>query len=762
MKKATFRVLAICLIIAILLPIIAGCRADEGEFDTPEFVFVAETVTLPDNITDVRNLAYFDDTLYFWSTTVIDGETGESVVNIYSMNIDGSNLMPLPNYSLPASPSPDAQSNFHIMGMFADDEGFLWVAEQGSFFRLNVPDDFDGEDWDRWNYWEDLGSVTNIRKLDNTGAEVLSVDLSILDDGSGWISVNAFNIDGAGNLFVASNDRIVVMDSNAVMQFQLDVDQWVDRLFRMPSGDVAFFGWTGEGMALRVIDPVTRSWGETIDLPNNAWQIFPGDEEHFLLFQDGSNLFGIETETGESVRLINWLDSNLSTDGLENIVMLADGRVLCTTSTWNRRTMESTFELNVLTKTPYSELPERTVITLATVSPWGIRNAVIQFNRTNPTYRIHVIDYSEFNTDEDWTIAITRLSTDMIAGRVPDIIDLSQLPFEQYVARGLLVDLYPLIDADPDIRRIDLIESVLRASELDGGLYRMFSSFGINTLIGHPSVIGPDIGWTMEEFLATLDANPQADRPLGGWLTRSAFLESTITINMSDYVDWVAGESHFDTPEFAQLLEIASRFPEDFDRDGDMGFMMEGSNLIAEGRQIMMATSIWDFQSVLMNTAMFGGDIVYKGFPSNNGNGNSLFIESGLAITSSSPHQDAAWQFMRELLTTDWQTENIQFGFPINRIVFDRMIEEAMEEPEWEGSIGWGMGETVDMRAMTRAEVDAILNLIDTADGVLSRDIVLMDLINESAEDFFAGRQSAAETARIIQSRVSRYVQEQS
>ena len=777
MKKTLFRLLAVCLTVAMILPILAGCRRDTNAFETPDYVYVAEIINIDGEFREIRDLVFFDDTIFFWSTTIIDEETWEVAVNIHSMNLDGTNVTELPNYSIGELPTPDAQSNFGINALTVDNDGFLWVAEQGQFFTFDLPDDFDGEDWERWDYYVDLGSIMQVRKLDNTGREILTIDTSALAD---WFHATALSVDGDGYIYIGTQDSIFVLNSDAELQFRIEVGDWVDQLFRMPDGNIAFFGWIENERALRRIDRSARDWGETIALPRNAWQVFPGDEEHFLIFQDGSNLFGIETESGESVRLLNWLESNLLADGINNIVMLADGRILCTSQTWGRPTAgmmmsDPTFELNILTRVAYADLPERTVLTLATVSlDWQLRNYILDFNRTNPAYRVHVIDYiDEFSGEEDWVVAmtnaVTRLSTDIIAGRIPDILDLTNLPFEQYVARGLLIDLYPLLDADPGISRSDLMYNVFRASELDGGLYSVFTSFGVNTLIGHPAVVGPDVGWTMSEFLAVLDANPQADLPMGSWLTRQRFLEAAITVNMSEYVDWVAGESHFDTVEFAQLLEIASRFPEDFD-DDDMFFMMEGmegSNLIAEGRQIMMATMVADFQSSLWDSEAFGGDIVYKGFPAESGNGNSLWIRSGLGITSRSDNPNAAWQFIRGILDADWQTENITWSFPTNRTAFDAMVEEAMREPEFGGEmgravVGGGMMMGVGMRAITQAEIDGIIALIDSTHGIESRDTVLMSIINENAEDFFDGRQSAADTARIIQSRVSRYISENS
>jgi len=767
MKKSVLRLLAVILITTMLITLLAGCRKDpESNFVPPEFVFVPEVVTLSENVQDIRNLTFANDKLYFWSMTY-DEETWESTIQIFTMNIDGSNLTELHNYDSGSSPYEDAMGQLYITALQVDKDGNIWVAETGSFYRLNVPDDFDGEEWEVWNFYEDLGTVISIRKLDNTGAEILSLDISSISAGSEWFHVSAFAIDSMGNIYIGANETIFILNNDGVMKYKLELNNWIDRLINMPDGTVAYFGYLegvdGYSQVLRSIDPVTGAWGDDIEIPSNVWYVYPGGGDYLIIYRDSMNLHGISIETGESVRLLNWLESGVDADNMDNITVLPDGRILCTNQTWDRFTYESTFELYLLTRVPYSDLPERTVITLATPwLDWNLRSPIVQFNRTNPEYRIHVIDYSEFNTDDDWSIARTRLTTDIIAGNIPDILDVSQLPFKQYVARGLLEDLYSFIDKDPRLNRSDFMESVFRAAEMDGALYRMFPSFYINTLIGNPSVVGPGMGWTMNEFRAVLDANPQADMPLGQWLTKETFLNAAVFINIDEYVDWAKGEVHFDTGAFAQLLEFANIFPMNFDHfDWESGEYVDQNELIATGRQIMMEMQLGDFRSLMMYQAVFGGEIAFKGFPTESGNGNSLTIGSSLAITSRSSNKDGAWEFVSTILDREWQRQNVWWGYPTNKAAFDDAVAEAMKEQEETHMIDWGFG-AMELKPLTQAEVNLILNLIDNSFGIVSYDEALMNIINEDASDFFNGRISAQDAARRIQNRAGVYVSEQS
>jgi len=130
-------------------------------------------------------------------------------------------------------------------------------------------------------------------------------------------------------------------------------------------------------------------------------------------------------------------------------------------------------------------LPERTVLTLAAFNlDFSIKSAIVNFNFTNTTYHIHVVDYAELSPDDDWRFGLTRLSAEIISGNIPDILDVSNLPFNQYVAKCLLLDLYPLIDSDMDLSRSDFIEPVLKAAEINGELHKVFPLFSIGTMFG--------------------------------------------------------------------------------------------------------------------------------------------------------------------------------------------------------------------------------------------------------------------------------------
>ena len=57
---------------------------------------------------------------------------------------------------------------------------------------------------------------------------------------------------------------------------------------------------------------------------------------------------------------------------------------------------------------------------------WEIRTEVIKFNKENEEYRITIQDYSSmYDTEENYLAGLERLHTDIMAGKVPDILMVS-------------------------------------------------------------------------------------------------------------------------------------------------------------------------------------------------------------------------------------------------------------------------------------------------------------------------------------------------
>jgi len=314
------------------------------------------------------------------------------------------------------------------------------------------------------------------------------------------------------------------------------------------------------------------------------------------------------------------------------------------------------------------------------------------------------------------------------------------------------------------MNRDSFIESVLNAAEVDGHLYRMFPEFSISTLAGHPSIVGYNPGWDFGEFKAVLTENPQATVPLGETMTKEVFLQYMFMFNMEQFADWDTGLAHFDSDEFTMLLKFANTFPLYPTKEYEIYIEPWASQeALTSNQQILYPMEFAGYSDFLLTRTIFGGELVFKGFPTKDRNGSAFVANGGLAVTTACTDKQGAWEFLRTFLTEEWQCKYWgSSSFPVNSTIFEQHLTEVLEDmgERWSGGPnGSGM---VHVPNITIEESEQILALISSTDRLLSQDVSLWNIIIESASAYFLGQCTPEDAVRIIQNRASTYMSEQS
>ena len=395
------------------------------------------------------------------------------------------------------------------------------------------------------------------------------------------------------------------------------------------------------------------------------------------------------------------------------------------------------------------------------------------FNRERQDVQIQVVEYWDGSWEEEaWTAAERRFATDLMSGRVPDIILVSRDMRDALIRQGLLADLYAFIDADPVLDRSDFFPNILGALEApDGSLPTISYSFAIETMIGMADAVGEMPSWTFAEMLALIEQfNPQFI--LGEWTTAEMFLDMALQFSGQDFINWSENRANLDSEAFIQLLEISARLPHvlapwDF---GDMDRM--GDNISPEMRMLrgeQLLTLIYlsrpcDYQ---MYVGLFGDDLVALGLPTQGGGAHLIHMFDGLAISANSPNQDAAWDFIRRFLLPDIGQ---LWSFPLRLDLFDEQLAAARvpfmvvdeDGNEVEHPLGArGAGDfMVDLYALTDAEERGLRAIVENAHIMGHFDETVSEMVREETIPFFAGDRSAADTARILQNRIQTFLSE--
>ena len=734
------------------------------------------------------------------------GEEGNTRYEIYRLSLDGGEPEKLENFQMPAAPEGYDSAYSYANNLRAGTEGTLWVNVSVNAQKYDLPEDFDPEKNNIWEYdlLESVDEEYQVQ-LDSTGNVISQVETTQLAEKAGmdYVYSDYLLIDRDGDLYVGADGKVVVLDPSMNVKFTLeDESLWGDALVLLADGTVGArlvindVTNSRSSLQLRVIDKAAKNWGAGYELPSGAYNLYPGAGEYLFYYQLNSNtLYGYKADAAEGeengVRLLSWIEADMAVDDLEFFSFLEDGRLVVMSRAWGSGLSGSENTLAVLTPTDRSTLPEKTVLTYAAMYlGQDERNRIVNFNRTNQNYRIEVTDYSEFNTDDDYQAGTQKLVTEMIAGNVPDIISVNGIGLRQYGAQGYLEDLWPYIDKDPDLGRDKLMTRPLEAAQQDGKLYQIFSDFSISTLAGAASVVGDRMSWTLADLMDALATMPEGCAIFSESDTKDSILSYVVSMNLDSFLDWDKGECRFDSEEFKSLLEFCNNFPAEYNWEDHAGEYDDEPTRVAEGRQMLLHETVSNFRDIQMHKAIFGGAVSYIGFPMEDGSVGSAFTTySGLAMSSTCKDKDGAWSFLREILLPKYanadESSDSSWGmgmgsFPINKADFEWYAKKSMTPSGYEldedgnqvldedgnpietSNSGWSWGSVdIQIYATKQEEYDQIMALYNAVDRMAGSDQSVMEIVNEVAGGYFAGDRNLDDTVAQIQNRASLYINEQ-
>ena len=750
--------LALALITALQMVACGGSSGDNGAVQK-EFVYVPEYVELE----DVNWFGAVSGTSkgIYYSTTNWDEETGVSKTSLFFLDGATKEVKEIP-VNLTEGMEEGASAN--IMQMSVLNDGNIAVAL--SSWKVTNPETYEGEQ----AYFLKILSSQD-------GSVIAEADITKeLTELEEYAYIQYMVADKDNNIYITSgNNKIFVYGQDCQKAFSLDVpaDAWIQDMGVSKEGQVVYCIWdqASMGNTINVIDATTRSVSKTCtrNVPDTRGNqsIVPGFEKGILV-NSSSGLMEYDLETETATEVMDWLDSDINTDYVSYFTALEDGKILALTSDYSGEQTKN--EAVFLTKTPYSEIPEREIITLGVMyTSQDVNAAVINFNKSNDKYRIQVIDYgSNYSDEEEYQDALARFNNALTSGNGPDIFDINIVNVKMMAQKGVMEDLNPYLEADAELNKEDMFASVLNAFSVNGKLYSIPTSFYIQTVIGKTSEVGDTPGWTLDELMALMESKPEGTEVFD-YATREYILQMCMMYNFDSFINWETGECNLDGEEFVKVLEFANQFEsqEDYQYDEDAP---STPSKIQDGTLMLLSTSFSSVQDYQMQSAMFGEPITMIGYPTTEGTGSVISGQNTYAMNAKSKNKEAAWEFLRTFISEDYYEDNHVWGFPTLISQYDKVNEEYMT-PEYytdengnqveQSKGGWGWDDfQIELYAAKQEEVDAMTELINQCDRSYSYDTQLIQIITEEAAPFFEGQKNAQEVADIIQSRVKMYVNE--
>lgn len=482
--------------------------------------------------------------------------------------------------------------------------------------------------------------------------------------------------------------------------------------------------------------------------------IFAGGRNGALLCSDGSTIFEINYKTGEKVPYCNYKLSGC----LPNAFIYLDD--------------ESFFNIQNGQPTLWkaSDLEGVTVITLAAYSgPNGIlrfdiADVVKKFNERSADVKIVYIDYADYDTDTE-ALGMTHLLADILSGSSPDIFELTGLPAKLYAYKGMFEDLRPYFDESENISYDALLPSAAQCMYDRGELCYIIPAFKIKTYYANGENIQGAASW---EDMFSLAGERGAYNTTGG--LPEQFMRDVLAYNGDKFIDYDSAGCNFDSAEFISLLEYAAQLPQDAEETAYWGRAYMGNQVFcsSEGEPVQVLSEMF---------GVFHGNFINSGFPES-GSAAKMLPEARFAMSSASEHKEEVWAFFEYLLGYELLNENNVFNgkvsensFVVDGIpaveeyidlrldrrmnVMQRHSGDVMIEYDGEGFVEIPVGHTDEN---TRADAWALLRGID---GIYEYDSAILNIIMGEAASLFNGDKSAADVAKLIQSKASIYLAEQ-
>ena len=801
--KKTKRLLVLLLAAAMLLGLAACGETNVEETEAPEFVYKANYQKIEGATEEIRDLyptLVTEDGFYCFVSEktgereLMEGETleWEGQLDIYEsrlyrLGIDGS-LTKMESYE---PMKFEAEEGHQISGgnnylVRSSDGGFLSMEASYESWS-NAGDDVEPYS-DEWYMAMESVERYYIRTLDKDGKEISSVELDVepLKENTDYVYFNGMAAAKDNQVVLAVDDGLYVFDvKTGKMTGKIEGIEWPQNMLTLRDGRVAVFYYGDNGQQIGIVDFDSGKIGDSFPVQGEMYRAVVGGGDYDFYYNNGVNFYGYKLETGVAEKIFNWINCDVDNSSINGYTVTADGKIMAVSTEWDDKYENADTQLITMEKVSSDTLPKKETITLACqYLDWNARKLIINFNRSHDSVRIELQDYSEYNTEDDYEAGLTKLRTEMLAGNCPDIIDLSGMPAKQLAAKGMLADLYPMIDADPELKREDFFPAVLAAMENNGKLFSTVSSFEVISAIGASKIVGSEPGWTYKDLMDALQEMPEGTTVFSTGETRYDILQLCLMLDMDHYVDWNTGKVSFDSPEFIDLLNFVKNFPAEFDWENyEWSEEDDEYNRVREGRQLLIYGDLSGFDSISQYESLFGGlnAFTFIGFPTAEGVGNMIMTSSGYGISEKCKNKEAAWEFIRTFMTEEYQENNV-WNFPSNihsyetkksnamtptymkddngKIMVDPETGEKMMEEKggyWDNE----KDEWVSIYSYSEEEIGKIESVINSTTRIYAQDEAINDIVKEQVEAFFAGQRSAEDVAKLIQSKAMIYVNEQ-
>ena len=397
-----------------------------------------------------------------------------------------------------------------------------------------------------------------------------------------------------------------------------------------------------------------------------------------------------------------------------------------------------------------------------------------KMNSGSGPYSVDIKHYEFDEDDNTGDSAVSRLSMDILSGKVPDVISASPFQLDKFRKNGYLADIGELMDNGAGLKREDFLENVIDSVEQDGEINVIYPAFTIYTAAAKTKLVGDSGNWTMQQAIDSFnDFNGDF---LADMYTKYDMRHYFFHGIMMDCIDFSGHTCDFSS-ELPEVIDFLDSVPVMEKRFGDstavIGQIHDDTALVKE--MWIPGISSHYASDVLCNFA--DEPFTFVGYPTNSGKGTYASVPSAFGIMSNSKHKAEAWDVLSQLFFgTTFQTEisNNAYGIPVRKSVVEDLLNGAgyseqtapsEEETSPKKPMSISIKAPVELpdgsqMTVSDAQIKQLSDLVTSfeIDPFVSPNMEWM--IKEESDYVFEGERSAEQCADILQNRIGLYLSE--
>ena len=273
-----------------------------------------------------------------------------------------------------------------------------------------------------------------------------------------------------------------------------------------------------------------------------------------------------------------------------------------------------------------------------------------QYTQLSPDHRVECLDYG---ADEE---GLARLLRDVSTGEGIDLIVSDGYSID--TAAGF-ADLYPFLDADPELSRESFVPGLLPGIERNGRLSEIWSGFSIYTFVSSGVLRDKPGALRLAECQAYLDTIGSTEPLFNGRMTKTELLRC-----MTPGI-FARGTAALESDGVRALLEMCAARPDEVNTED-------------AGTPELMYT---DLQPDYLNSAMESGRALRLLDGSDGGDDFTSLVcdmRGCYMIPETCPDKENAWSFLRLLLTESQQMKDFdrrRICYPSNAAALDAVLD---------------------------------------------------------------------------------------